>query len=397
MRSIRRAFACFPITVLSFVVALAGCGDVSVRAGDQVDDSSLPDAEPDDTSDPGDDDDAAADDDASFDDDDRPDDDDDNDDDDAPGRADIVLPPYPFWPNDAFVIDETFMEDLATAYCAAHGDDTNAQEFFLGALPMDSFDLVFDSGAPATPETLMGDLYISGYFGGLWLRDVLAGPGQKARGGDPFAGLRLPFDWMAGWIAARLDDAAGAGDAGAIESARRRIGVMLALYAYNLGYLEQIIEHPPAGSEPPSGALTCVPGQLLDCVGPDLPWAFLARYDDAIIKLRLPLNDAWSAMNALTENAAFFVEQGRAVWETIPLDNLTAGDYARLVDLSIDFLLASKAAALGAMTAYADARPAEARHSLRVSAGMAAWGGSYFLGLASPADRNVFPVLTCPD
>lgn len=325
------------------------------------------------------------------------DDDDDDNDDTSPGRADIVLPPYPFWPNDAFVVNEVFMEDLATVYCAAHPDFASAQEFFMGALPMESFDLVYNDQPPVGPSMLMGDLYISGYFGGLWLRDVLNPPRTKDNDDDEFASLRVPFELMAQWVAEQLTVAANGADSDVIEAARGQVIMLLALYGYNLGYLEQIIEHPPAGIEPPTEKLSCHEDQLLDCDSPSLPWPFLERYADSIVNLREPPNDAWAQLAEMTENAEFFVEQGRRVWQFIPLDNLTVEGYALLIDLSVYFLMASKAAALGAMTSWADALPQEGRFALLVSAGMVSWGGSYFLGLASPASSDGFPILTCPE
>jgi hypothetical protein len=181
-----------------------------------------------------------------------------------------------------------------------------------------------------------------------------------------------------------------------LDAAHKQIFMLLALYGYNLGYLEQIIAHPPEGIDPPTDKLVCNPGQLLDCDSPGLPWPFLERYAASIAKLREPPSDAWAQLAQMTVNAEFFVQQGQNVWEMISLENLGAEGYELLIDLSVYFLMASKAAVLGGMTAWADVVPAEGRDALEVSGGMVAWGGSYFMGLMSPAPSDEFPTLVCP-
>jgi len=93
----------------------------------------------------------------------------------------VILPPYPFWPNDAYVVDLAVMEELGTAYCAAHPNDASDEDFFYGELPMASFNLFYPGDAPPlAAEPVMGDLYISGYFGGLWLKDELSPDGRAS-------------------------------------------------------------------------------------------------------------------------------------------------------------------------------------------------------------------------
>jgi len=376
MKRMRAAFLFFLVLSLCVLPVACGSSDPSTSSG-QADDDDDDQTDNDDQADDDQTDDDALDDDA------------------TPERADIVLPEYPFWPNDAFTVDEDFMEDLATLYCAAQGDAATAQEFFMGALPMESFDLMFADEPPAAPSTLMGNMYVSGYFGGLWLRNALFPNWPEFDVGYGY--LRLPFNLLARPGAAQTAVAQNASDAEAVAAARKQVFMLLALYGYNLGYLEKIIEEPPAGVAPPTDKLVCQEGQLLDCNSPDLPWAFLRRYADAIDSLREPPNEAWTDFATMTENAEMFVAQGRLAWTFIPLDNLTPEAYALLIDLSVYFLMASKAAVLGAMTAWADALPPDGRYALLVSGGMISWGGSYFLGLMTLSATDEFPLLTCPE
>ena len=330
------------------------------------------------------------------DDDDNDDDDNDNDDNDSAADAQIELPPYPFWPNDAFVVDEAQLTDLATAYCAAHPGDADARSFFMGEMPLSAFDLVYAPPADAVDSrVLMGDLYLSGYFGGLWLRDLLAFARRSATAED-FSRLKPIFELLAAYTAAQEELSAGGTAAAILNQARLHVPLLIFIYGYNLGYLEQIIAHPPAGVPSPTDVLVCGGDVWLDCDSPGLEWPFLSRYDAAIDKLLDPPDDRWEEMAKIDGRAAFFAAQGRLVWNIIDISQLAADDYLLLVDLSLNFLLASKAAALGHMTAWADELPAEGRDSLLVDAGMIVWAGSYFMGLASPAPAGTFPVLQCP-
>ncbi len=318
--------------------------------------------------------------------------DDDAVDDDTGARAQVILPDYPFWPNNAYVIDLELLEDLATAYCAAHPDDASAEDFFYGELALASFDWFYaDEGQPKL-EALMGDFYISGFFGGLWLKQAL-NPAKDERRVDF---LRLTFQAMAGYTAAQIETSEQATDGEVCAAARRHVGPQVFIYAYNLGYLEEILAHPPAGSPSLADLLVCQDGQLLDCDSPEMDWAFLDRYDAAIAKLRQPPTGAWQELAALTENAEVFVAQGHAVWQRISLEHLDPEGYRLLVRLSLNFLLASKVAALGHMTAWADTAPGDGRDSLLTDAGMITWAGSYFMGLAARDATGEFPQLICP-
>jgi hypothetical protein len=208
--------------------------------------------------------------------------------------------------------------------------------------------------------------------------------------------LQIPFELLAGYTAQQIDLASTGADADVLAAARKHINLLLFVYGYNRGYLEQIIAHPPPGIAPPEGVLDCVAGQVLDCDSPGLAWPFIDRNEAAIAKLREPPNANWQTLADLTTNAENYVQMGAKVWQFIPIDQLNAASYGLLINLSLQFLMASKAAVLGEMTAWADDVPAEGRYGLLTDAGMITWAGSYFLGLMNLSAPDEFPQLICP-
>ncbi len=361
------------IGLLALVLAFAfvACGDPSTGSGS--DDNAGDDADDD-----------ADDDDAS--------DDDDTADDDVDPAAHVTLPDYPWWPNDAMAVDGALLDTHATAYCETAAEP-NAPDFLLGELPLASFDALC-AGEVAAPAS-MGSLYLSGYFGGLWLRDALDGLFTKDGTSEGFESLAPVFRAVA-WMAGRSQAVLASGDDGAIlAEARSGIAVLAMLFGYNRGYLDQILAHPPDGATPPDGVVECG-DNVFDCVVPDSPYGFMTRFDAALASLADPPNDRWAELGALVDLAEAATAQGELVWNAIPLDALDQDGYDRLIDLSAGFLVAAKAAVLGDMTAWANETPGDAECSLLLDGGMWAWSMSYFMGLASPASPGTFPTLECP-
>ena len=365
----------FALLAVVMAFAFAGCGG---SAGDSDDPSASSGSD-----DAADDDSTAGDDDA---------DDDDADDDTTAPSAHVTLPPYPWWPNDAMAVDQDLLDAHATAYCET-ADAPNAPDFLLGEIPLASFDGL--CAGEATAPASLGNLYLSGYFGGLWLRDALDGLFTKDGTSEGFEFL-APIFRVVAWFAGRSQAVLASGDDDAIlAEARSGLAVLAMLYGYNRGYLDQILAHPPDGVAPPEGVVECG-ANVFDCVVPDSPYAFMTRFDAALAALADPPNDRWAELGVLVDLAQAATAQGELVWNAIPLDALDQEGYDRLIDLSARFLVAAKAAVLGDMTAWANVTPADAECSLLLDGGMWTWSMSYFMGLASPAEPETFPMLECP-
>lgn len=293
--------------------------------------------------------------------------------------------------------------DAAQGYVDAGGDPADAPRFFFGDLAVGSLERLAapDVTAGQIREDL-GNLTVSGYFGGVWLRDNLrptdsvpASPPETV----PVAGLSTSADLSASAFAIGMFDALAAGLTGAAASgngwiattaAHGTVPVLLALYGYNRGYLEYLLENPPAGTPSIQDTLTCT--GFLGCSSTAFPIDLDTRYDAALATLDNPTNLGWwemKAWSALLENAT---GTGRSVWQTIAgQSGFSPASYRALVDLSSAYLMVSKAAVLSAMLAAAEGDADIAAASLRLQAGLWMWSGSYFGGLASSAPVGTVP------
>ena len=317
--------------------------------------------------------------------------------------AEIDLPPYPRVATDTFTVDEGAIEADAEAYCAENprGD---AVDFYLGALPQGALDALCLAPDPDV-AALLGDLYVSGYFGGLWLRDALlpssqriplplpAGVGEGARGPLLDAAVVKALGAAAGRAVER---ATAGGDREAVVATRAALAPLLYLYGYNLGYLQVLVAHPPPGMPAPVGSLSCGP-ELLDCQSDEVLLAVFDAYEPALSAIAQPDSPRWRRVAALVEaNGASAVAEGAAVWEDILAeDDVAAEAYLPLVDVSVGFLMVTDAAVLAASTAWGEGDPEAARCALLLEAGLTVWSGSYFLGLASDDPPGTFPQLSC--
>jgi len=317
-------------------------------------------------------------------------------DDPGPWVASMTLPALPFWHNDVATIDAFHLQAEADAACAAGEGSTSAAAFFLGELPLLALDALCDPADAAGSRAWLGDLYLSGYFGGLWLADVMGsmgGPGGGDDGKDPEVSFQNLMDEMA----VRLGVAAAGSDAEVLDYVRSELYFFLLLYGYNKGYLEVALEQPPPGLTAPPDFLACP--TFLDCQGPGIDLAVTDRFRPALAKLADPPDQRWKEMAREAdswEDAS--VQQGRGVWEGILEEKTIAADrYEMLLDLSLGYLLAAEAAVLGKMTAYADQRADDGRCAIRVGGGLYLWSNAYFGGLfdSGEATAEDFPTLQC--
>ena len=200
-------------------------------------------------------------------------------------------------------------------------------------------------------------------------------------------------------IGLHLFDALAAGLVGASQSssgwvvraaAHVSVPVLLALYGYNKGYLDVVLENPPAGVPSMQDTLSC--NGFLACNSNAFPLELATRYDGALASLDSPSSPRWLEMAAWTTVLQTATGAGRFVWEAIAAGGgFSPASYTALVDLSSAYLMVSKAAVLSAMIAYADGDTAVGRGSLRLQAGLWIWSGAYFAGLASGAPAGTLP------
>ena len=99
--------------------------------------------------------------------------------------GEVTLPPYPWWANEAFSISTERLGEMANEYCAG-GQAENAEDFFYRDMPLHAVAGLCEADE-ATVKELLGLMYLSGWYGGLWFRDH-AGfgmGGDGSEGGPP--------------------------------------------------------------------------------------------------------------------------------------------------------------------------------------------------------------------
>ncbi len=309
----------------------------------------------------------------------------------------VDVPQVPVSQGWSFTVSPESVAQIATDYVTDGGDPSDAPRFFFGDLAVTSLDTL--AGADLTAEQArlqLGNLAVSGYFGGIWLRDNLR-EAPAAAAPD----MTATTDLTVSAIGIRLFDVLATGLMGAAATrtdwvtrtaAHASVPVLLALYGYNRGYLEFLLENPPAGVPSMRDTLSC--DGFLDCDSTAFPLAIGTRYDAALDRLDDPPSLGWQEMRLWTAALEGATGAGRGVWETIAgAGGFSPASYQALVELSSAYLMVSKAAVLSSMLGYAGGDAELARSSLRLQAGLWIWSGAYFGGLASSAPVGTMPAI----
>jgi hypothetical protein len=310
--------------------------------------------------------------------------------------AHASVPGMPLPPGRSIVVSAELLEQAACSECDRE-EGADRDRFFSGRLALGSLDALL--AEPAGPDRVgqAGNLLVSGYFGGIQLRGVLGSIG--ARDAGPAAPL---LEQVGRSTAAGLDQevgrlqrlAADGSDAQVKRTMADLAPVLALLYGYNLGYLRETLEHPPTGTTV-EGRIECP--TPLSCRTPTLQLAGAERYDATFDRLATPTGPRWSNTAAVLNGLVDAAEPGgRAVWsQLLAGDGFDPEGYEAIVDLSGGFLQVSGVALAGAAEAASGGDAVLARASLALTAGLFAWAGSYFLGLASPLPDTALPQLVC--
>jgi len=267
-------------------------------------------------------------------------------------------------PGPSIVVDG---DHIASVPC---GQGCDPARFLYGTLPLAALDGLCGTDDTTPDEVLLGDLYVSGFSGGVWLaRDVL---GRPVRPG-PFRQAPGPLADMA----AHGLDVARAGGQGAEAYAAQGLGPLLFMHGYNRGYLEVVLAKAPPDLDPPvsvsfSGLLRT------DTDAFDL--TSRNRFDATRAAIDHP-GGSWLGTRLLVEMVVrASIPMGRAVWNILAADGLPSDSYRNLVDLSAGFLLATEATVLATVASAHGDRDATAC-AVRLQTGLGVWTASYFAGL----------------
>ncbi len=311
------------------------------------------------------------------------------------GRV-LSLPDIPSTPRSDVVVDATRLDDLACERCRTADGSVGVEEFLYGDVAVGAVRSL--AGAtpldPALRPVVLGDLVASGYHGGRWLAAGLdsigVGPADDPATrqvllavGDRFLGVFADLARDAGAAANRADP----------ESTAALTLSLAAVAGYNRGYVELALERPPPGVAPPFGALTC--GDPVTCTSARFPLDDVDRWGDVGAQLAAGEGRWGNAAGLLGQLLPAAEQGGRDVWiRLLDGSNLPASGYLPLIDTSAGFLAITGLALRAALHAWATGDAASARAAYDLTAGLALWAGSYFVGLAAPPGGPL-PTLDC--
>jgi hypothetical protein len=317
----------------------------------------------------------------------------------------VELPDHPFFPGTVMQPDPDLLEQLADAYLAETAPAARAMTRFLfGDVPVELFDRIFASDAPESLPTggYLWAFHLSGYFGGVWLRDELARSGHN----EAIAGFSVtPSE------AAFVEETERAGRALAAAAAD---GGELSAYAeaslfdaehglvdtfgYNEGYLLQIVERPPAGLATPPGLVECpataAAGPLTCTYGTSRLTALGAFAD---VSAKLAAGDGTyaelAARVAPLQDAG--VARGRTVWDgMLNVAGFSQAAYEQLLDISSAFLETVQATVLATVRAVAEGDALAGRRAAIANACMGVWLTSYLVGITDGRPGRTLPQFT---
>ncbi|MEZ5246353.1 MAG: hypothetical protein R2707_14725 [Acidimicrobiales bacterium] len=312
--------------------------------------------------------------------------------------AAVELVSYPFWDNDVAAEAPDALDELAAAYVAGLGADEEPEmeRFLFGDLPVTVFDEVFEGTTPERRQELMWMMWVSGYFGGRWLRGEIADAQPEA----PLVGFsntptEESFAGTIGRASDRLASLEG-DDAAILEAARAAlfdrppaeeggdpIRGLADNFGYNRGYLEEILNTPPEGVEAsPQFQVNC--GGLFDCVYTTPKLAVLEELGDfqALLNSENPPDPELVAELLPVQEAA--IPRGVSVWSGgLSVQGFSQESYDQLLDVSSSFLETVQAAALINARAVAEDDVAAAQTGLVAEAVMIVWLEAYRAGLTN--------------
>lgn len=312
----------------------------------------------------------------------------------------VSLPAMPVREGRSFAVSRDAVTRAAARYVASGGDPGDSPRFFFRDLAVSSLESL-DTATPQSEQvrTQLGNLVVSGYFGGIWLRDNLRD--APTASGSTVPAVSLPDALSVSAIGIGLFDTMVSGLTAVAASpapwittaaAHASVPVLLALYGYNRGYLDVLLGNPPPGVPSMRNTLQC--NGFLDCNSSVFPLDIATRYDSALTNLTNPDGLGWLEMAAWSTVLEAATGAGRFVWNIIAAaGSFSPASYAALVDLSSAYLMVTKSAVLAAMTASAEGDADTARTALLLEAGLWMWSGAYFAGLASSAPRGTAPAI----
>lgn len=306
----------------------------------------------------------------------------------------VSVPDQPFVDDEMLSADPAALNALAEAACVDAGGRADINRFLFGVAPSVIFNELLTRDGGGGSRDLESDiwvLYLSGYFGGVWLRGeiVEAQPDSLIAGfgtvPDRARVLEVTDDARAAYRAASSDDV------GAVARAWAARDFLVDNFGYNKGYLLQILEDPPEGLTSPADLLRCF--GPIDCRYRPVTIPALLEYDHVPPLIADPPDAAWAqvadGVGSLQDAAEV---RGRGVWSAgLSVQGFSQESYETLLDVSAAFLEAVQATTLANIEAAAESDGPLARQGAAADAAFRVWVGAYTMGLLDPRDDRELP------
>ncbi|MBM4370461.1 MAG: hypothetical protein FJ098_02355 [Deltaproteobacteria bacterium] len=317
--------------------------------------------------------------------------------------AELVLPPWPWWPQEGLAVDEARLADLGTVWCHESGGAGAAPAFFFGAMPLAEVASLCAEGGP-DPRVLLGHMYLSGWYGGLWFRDHAdlgmgeGGPPAGPVSEEDFRAIADNAAYLAGLAAAGSDAEVFAHNLESLipppggDLMESMMDALLTLFGYNYGYVDAILAMPPPGAD--AGGIEPPCDGYLDCPFDGTPLEVYEPLRRALERLASPPDAGWTDLAAAVEQSQGWAAIGEALWSS---GSIEPDAWRILVDINASYLRVTAAAALGSLLGAGDRDPAAGRCALLLEAATDTWNRAYFLALTSDAPAGTLPTIACPD
>lgn len=314
----------------------------------------------------------------------------------------VELPDHPFFPGTVMARDPALLDELAIAYAQCTPVAPLAMTRFLfGDAPIELFDRIFASDDPAALPVggYLWVFHLSGYFGGVWLRDELARSGHN----EAIAGFSVTPSEEA--FTEETDRAARSLAAAAATRSELLSATEASLFdpehglvdtfGYNQGYLLQIVEAPPAGLATPADFVACpatAAAGPLTCTYATNRLRALAQFADTSARLARGEGayGELAARVAPVQDAG--VARGRTVWDgMLNVAGFSQEAYEQLLEISSAFLETVQATVLASARAVAEGDELAGRRAAVADACMGVWLTSYLVGITDGRPGRTLP------
>jgi len=286
----------------------------------------------------------------------------------------VHIPSIPLQTSSVMRVDGPTVEEF-------HCDACDDAAYFYGVLPAATFDALVPVPDVERRSGLFGNLLVSGYFGGIYLRGALSTGGAAEVTGPPLLEDlgRTTLAALADQVGAILEVVDHGDDQAVLDESKVWSDQLALILGYNRGYLDVALSNAPPGATA-GDTVTCV--DLLECRDTTFPLHLLDEL--AAAKAAVP-----PGVTALVNTS---VQTGRTVWTAILSNSsFSQESYRTIIDLSGGFLQATQAALWA--SASTTSTPTQRREGLTLCAALLVWAGSYFIGLASPLPNTAQPRL----